>query len=171
MDWINDLNWFAIQTKPHLERVAAAHVTKLDVEIFLPRCRREQAVCGITRVVSSPLFPGYFFARFCPIISFDAVRYAPGVLRVVGSRRFPIPLVPEIITDIRDRLQPDGFMPLDRTRFTSGDRVTIEQGPLTGWMGCVEREWDDGKRVQILLETIQQARLLIDRKWLALAEV
>lgn len=167
MNWINDFNWFAIQTKPHQERLGAAHLAKLDIEVFLPRFSQERAVCGIPRIVAGPLFPGYFFARFCPLLSYDAVRYAPGVLRIAGNSRFPIPLAPEIITAIRERLQADGFVRLARTRLASGDRVTIEQGPLAGWMGRVEREEDDGRRVVILLETIQQARLLIEKRLLA----
>lgn len=170
MDWMNDLNWFAIQTKPHQERVAAGHVAKLDVEIFLPRVRQEATVCGVLRTLCKALFPGYFFAKFCPLLSFDAVRYAPGVLRVVGNSRLPIPLVPEIITSIRDRVESDGFVRLNRHRFTSGDRVAIEVGPLSGWIGRVEQEWDDGRRVVILLEAIQQARLLIEARLLGAAE-
>jgi transcriptional antiterminator RfaH len=170
MDWMNDFNWFAIQTKPHQERLAAAHVAQADVEVFLPRFRQERAVCGVPRLVIGPLFPGYFFARFCPLFSYDAVRYASGVLRIVGNSRFPVALAPEIVNGIRDRLQPDGFVQFDRVAFRSGDRVTIEQGPLAGWMGRVEREWDDGRRVEILLETIQQARLLVERRLLATAD-
>ncbi len=170
MDWMNELNWFAIQTKPHQERLAATHAAKLDVEIFLPRCRRPEQVCGSRRMVTKALFPGYFFARFCPLLSYDAVRYASGVLRVVGNSRVPTPLAPEIITSIRGRVQSDGFVRLDGPRFWSGDRVAIEAGPLAGWMGRVEREGDDGRRVMILLEAIQQARLTIEKRLLALVE-
>jgi hypothetical protein len=48
--------------------------------------------------------------------------------------------------------------------------VAIEQGPFAGWVGKVECEWDDGKRVAILLEAISKARMLIDKRWLAAAE-
>jgi len=169
MDWMNAINWFAVQTKPHQERLAAAHVWRLDVEIFLPRVKQDESICGALRTVCKALFPGYFFARFYPLLSFDAVRYAPGVLRVVGDSRFPIPVAPEIITGIRDRVQSDGFVRLDQRPFTSGDRVTIGRGPLAGWLGRVECEWDDGRRVMVLLETIQQARLLVEKRLLAVA--
>jgi len=96
--------------------------------------------------VIKPLFPCYLFARFCPLLSYEAVRYLPAFCAWWATSRFPIPLAPEIVTGVRDRLQPDGFVRLDRTRFTSGDRVTIEKGPLAGWMGRVERELDDARR-------------------------
>ena len=169
MDLCSEINWYAVQSKPHYEGLAAARVAKLDVEVFLPKIRQEQSVCGVWRLVAKPLFPGYFFARFCPPLSLDAVRYAQGVLRIVGTRHFPLPLEADIITSIRERVRDDGFIRLERKPFRQGDKVTIEQGPFVGWMGEVEREWDDGKRVMILLEAIQRPRLLVQKVWLSLA--
>lgn len=139
MDWMNDLNWFAVQTKPHQERFAAAHLGRLDDEIFLPRVKQEESLCGVPRTIWKALFPGYLFARFCPLLSVDAVRYAPGVLRVVGSINFkdtvPVDSTVElnldnVLTDIRFRGQL-GFMLVDYS-FASGDTsVTLEFGPCS----------------------------------------
>ena len=167
MDLWQETNWFAIQTKPHQESLAAAYVAKLDAEVFLPRVKQEQMICGFARLVTKPLFPGYFFAQFCPLLSYEAVRYANGVLRVVGTRHFPIPLDSEVIMAIQNRIQEDGFIRLQRKRFLPGEKMTIEQGPFAGWIGKVESERDDGKRVAILLDAIGKARLLIERRWLA----
>ena len=65
------LNWFAIQAKPHHEELAAARIARLDVEVFLPRARRWKLVCGVSRAITQPLFPGYFFARFMRLRSND----------------------------------------------------------------------------------------------------
>jgi len=46
--------------------------------------------------------------------------------------------------------------------------VIVNHGPLEGTIAKFEQELDDGRRVAILLETIQQARVLIDRDSLAL---
>ncbi len=48
-------------------------------------------------------------------------------------------------------------------------RLTIENGPFQGLIGSVEREWDDGKRVMLLLEAMQHARVLVDRRCLSVA--
>jgi hypothetical protein len=88
---------------------------------------------------------------------------------VVGNKRFPIPLEAEIISAIRQRIQADGFIQLEAGLLRLGDRVTVEQGPLAGWIGRVQLEWDDGKRVMILLEAIETARLLVEKRWLTLA--
>jgi len=119
--------------------------------------------------LTKPLFAGYFFAWFCPVVSMEALRSARGVLRVLGDGHGPIPIAPEIISEIRDRVQPDGFIRLEPTPLQPGQRVTIEQGPFEGLMGRVEQEWDDGRRVRILLEAIQHAHVLTEKHLLSVA--
>src|SRR5262245_48983880 len=149
MDFWRETNWYAVQTKPYHEKLAEVSVANLDAEVFLPRIRREQLVGGFPRFVIRPLFPGYFFVRFCPVVSLDAVQHAHGVTRVVGTKRFPIPLDLVIIASIRGRVQPDGFISTEARTIEPGKKVVIEQGSLAGWMGRVERELDDGRRVSI----------------------
>jgi transcriptional antiterminator RfaH len=169
MQFWSDTNWFAIQARPHREQLAAAGVAKLDAPAFLPMIRQPQLVCGVERLVTKPLFTGYFFAKFAPALLLDTIRYTPGVLRVLGTAARPVPVDETIIAAIQGRLQADGFIHLESNPLKPGDRVIIGQGPLTGWIGQVEREWDDGKRVFILLEAIQQARVLVERRCLTLA--
>jgi transcriptional antiterminator RfaH len=169
IDFWQKTNWFAVQSKARQEPLAAARVARLALEVFLPQFREEQPVGRSVRRVTKALFPGDFFSRFCPLESLGAVRYAPGVLRVVGSGRFPNAVAPEIVARIQERIQPDGFIRFEAKGFQPGDKVTIEQGPFQGWIGEVQREQDGGKRVMILLEAIQQARLSVEKRWLSAA--
>jgi transcription antitermination factor NusG len=166
MDTWHEENWFAVQARPHQEDLGAANIAKLDLEVFLPRVRQTQRICGVPRSITRPLFCGYFFSRFVPIISIDAVRYSHGVLRVVGTNRFPVPVAPEIIAGIQERLQPDGLIHLEAKHFHPGDVVRVDQGPFEGFMGRVEREYDGSRRVAILLEALQQARLVVEKDWI-----
>jgi|KBSSwiStaDraftv2_1062776.scaffolds.fasta_scaffold262302_2 transcriptional antiterminator RfaH len=170
MESWEETNWFVIQAKVHCENLAAANVARTDLEVFLPRIKKDQLICGVRRTVTRPLFPGYFFAQFCPLLSLDTVRYARGVLRVVGARCHPIAVTGEVITAIRDRIQEDGFIRVDPKPLRSGEIVAIEQGPFAGWMGKVERECDDGQRTVLLLEAIQQAHVVIEKWRLSRAE-
>lgn len=169
LDFWQKTSWFAIQSNAHQENLAVAHVAKLDLQVFLPQVREELSLRRGIRRVTKALFPGYFFSRFCPRESLEAVRYAPGVMRVVGSRRFPVPVAPGIIAAIQEQVRPDGFIRFEAQDFRPGDRVVLEQGPFQGWIGQVQREQNDGKRVMILLEAIQQARLLVEKRWLSIA--
>ena len=169
MDFWAEMNWFAVQTKPFQEKLAAASVAKFDAEVFLPRIRQERLVCGITRLLTKPLFSGYFFAKFSPLLLCEAVRHARGVFRIVGANRFPIPLDEDVILAIRARVEGDGFVRLKSPSFKPGDPVSIEDGPWQGTIGRFEQELSDGKRVAILLEAIDHARLVVERRWLSAA--
>jgi transcriptional antiterminator RfaH len=167
MDIWQQTNWFAIQTKPSRENFAATSVKALRIECFLPKVRTERYTHGISQIVIKPLFSGYLFARFCPARCMDLVRCARGVLRVLCSGRFPIPLEDDVILDIQSRLADDGFIRFVTQPLQPGDRIAVEQGPFQGLIGTVERETDDGKRVTLLLEAIHHARILIEKRLLA----
>lgn len=170
MDIWQKTRWYVIQTKPYQERIAATRLEQMEIEVFLPRFRQEQDICGTSRWVTSPLFLGYFFARFCPLTCYNTVRYLPSVLRVVGTRQFPIPVPDEMIASLRAQIQPDGFFSLETKPFQVGDKVTVDQGQFAGWAGQVVRELNDGKRVLILLDMVQQTCLEVQKRWVSLAE-
>jgi len=170
MESKSNLEWFAIQTKNGLEDLAAQTIATLGLETFLPRIR--DAVAKRRRHVrqSRPLFPSYCFARFRPSAHLHPVRYSRGVLRVVGTEETPWPVEESIIEEIRARSNDDGLIELQEGRFYRGQRVRICDGPLEGWTGFFDSELDDRLRVTILLETIRQAKVLVQRDCLEAAE-
>ena len=161
-----DINWFALHTKPRREKFAVTNVSALSIECFLPLLKAERLAHGAAQTIIKPLFPGYFFARFCPEKYFESVKAARGVLQVVSSGRMPIPVLEEVVQEIRDRIQEDGFIRIWPRVLAPGMRVTIQSGPFEGMIGRVERELDDHKRVAIFLETLFNARVLIERRWI-----
>jgi transcriptional antiterminator RfaH len=159
-------SWFAIHSKARREKFAAANIAALGIGILLPLVKVERLLPGHPQGAAKPLFPGYLFARFCPEISCESVKNSRGVLRVVSSGRYPIPLGETVVQEIRDRIEEDGLIRLRPRGLEIGTRVWIQDGPFEGLMGRVERELEGGKRVAILLETLMQARVLIERRWL-----
>src|SRR5260370_21498258 len=89
-----------------------------------------------------------------------------GVLRIVTSGRFAIPVHDNIIREIQGRIQEDGLIRIRPRVLAPGTLVTIQSGPFEGMMGRVERELDDRKRVTIFIETLFQARVLIESRWI-----
>src|SRR6476646_12083078 len=147
MDCLQHYNWFAIQAKPCQEEVAESVVSSLALETFLPRVRRERFSRCSWRYEVRPLFPGYLFARFCPVRHLHAVRYSRGVRRVVGAGDTPLPVEEEIVSGIRGRTDGDGCVRLEERSWVPGDVVSLQDGPLRGWTGIFERELDDRRRV------------------------
>jgi transcriptional antiterminator RfaH len=166
IDLWRDVNWFAIHAKPRRENFAATNIAALGIEILLPRVTVERFVCGTACTAVKPLFAGYFFARFCPEDSFESINGACGVLQVVSSGRIPIPVHAIVVREIQLRIQEDGLIRIRSQHLDPGTRVSIQGGLFEGMLGRVERELDDRKRVAIFLETLLNARVLIERRWI-----
>jgi transcriptional antiterminator RfaH len=159
-------HWFAIHAKTRRENFAVTNLSALNVKVLFPQLKVGRLVRGVALMAVRPLFPGYFFARFCPRDSLELVECARGVLRVISSGRFPIPVEDEVVREIQDRIEEDGLITVRQRALKPGEPVSIQGGPFEGLMGRVERELDDGKRVAILLETLLRARVLIEKRWL-----
>lgn len=161
-----DVSWFAIQTKPNLEDIAAINVSSLSIEVMIPKIKQKRVVYGKPKFVTKPLFSGYIFARFSPLYHLHAVQYTRGVRRVVSSGKSPLPVDDSIINEIISRQGEDGYINLDSkpAALKYGDRVIVREGPAQGLTGMFEREIRDGRRVQLLLDAINyQVRLLIEK--------
>lgn len=167
MDLWQQTNWYTIQTKPSRENFAVRNIAAVGVECLLPKVRKERSTRNGWQQVVKPLFPSYFFARFCPALYLDLVRCTRGVLRVLSSGRFPIPLDEDAIREIRTRIADDGYIRLKSVPLEPGAQVIIEAGPFQGLVGTVEREWDDAKRVTLFLAAIEHARVLVEKRWLS----
>ena len=153
-------------TRKRVERALPRQTSARSPSTFFCRNSKPTTIPrGVARHASKPLFVGYFFARFCPEVALEAVRRSRGVLQVVSSGRNPLPVNEDVIREIRGRVDADGYIRIRRRALMPGDLVSIEEGPFQGMMGRVERELDDRKRVAILMETLWQARVLIEKRY------
>jgi len=168
---LTDMQWFAIQAHSTAEAAAEFSLRSLAIETLLPLVRRPvRHATRAARLVARALFPGYLFARFCAADSLRAVTYSRGVVRVVGAGDRPIAVEDSIIESIRARMGVDGCVELIEHGPAINDRVRITSGPLAGWSGVFERELSDSQRVVILIETLEQGRVVIPRDFLELSE-
>jgi transcriptional antiterminator RfaH len=165
--WL-DMNWFAVNTKPHREDLAEINIRRLGLDVLLPKISCTRSVLGSPRVISAPLFPCYLFARFSPRDYLHSIRYARGVRKVVSAGDVPLPLDSAIINSIESRMDSHGRVDLTRSRFEVGDEVLIQEGFLQGLTGVFERELTGQKRVVILLQSIEyQARVFVEKRFLS----
>lgn len=159
--WWGERRWYAVQTKPCQEVVAAEQLQERGIEVFLPKRRRRRVMWGVEREEVRPLFPGYLFGRFRLAEKYRAVRWATGVRDLVRSGEVPVPVDERIIRMIRERMDGEGIV---RIGPKIGDEVEIMEGPLRGLRGVLEAEVGDRERVIVLLQAIAyQARVMIER--------
>lgn len=129
--------WFALQVRARRESGVADYLRGRGYQPFLPIGRIRKVWSDRIQVAEVPLFPGYLFCRVniedrLPILS------APGVIRIVGYSRSPVPVDESEMNAIHTIVasgRPNEPWPYLRT----GDPVQISSGPLEGLRGILLR--------------------------------
>lgn len=152
--------WYAVQVKRCSED-RTAHLLRIrSVATFLPLIEAVRR-CGCAGTVArlEPLFPGYLFVQMAPVDvspeAWHAVRWAPGVRRVLGADGDPVAVPDAVIDAIRERVRDLGFV-RPGARFAAGDRVRMRRGPFAGLEAVFERPMSRRGRVLVLLELLGQ---------------
>lgn len=150
------LRWFVAQTKPRQEPrvIRELRIRTNGIEPFLPRIEVTRHHAGRRWTGLEPLFPGYLFVRMqATWQEFAAVRWIPGVHRLLGDGDRPIEVPDPLIETIQARLAPLGFVRIGFT-LEPGARVRILRGPFTGLEGILERPTSRQDRVRVLLQIL-----------------
>ena len=106
-------------------------------------------------MVTSALFPRYFFCRFDYRTGFRAVRYAPEVIDVVCAGDQPT-VVSDVIIDELKRWAGDAVDVITiQPGLKPGDLVQITDGPLRGLEAVILHERNDRERVTLLLSMLE----------------
>jgi transcription antitermination factor NusG len=135
MNTLASNSWYALRIKSRHERIVASALFGKGYEVFLPLYRDRRRWSDRMKELEMPLFPGYLFCRFdvakrLPILT------TPGIVQVVGMGKTPLPVDDTEIAAIQSivvsrlKAQPWPYLQV-------GQRVRIEQGPLTGLQGLL----------------------------------
>jgi transcriptional antiterminator RfaH len=155
-------SWYAVHTKSHCEASACVSLDRHGVEVFLPMLRERKVLHEKGRPTTSPLFPRYLFAKFDVSSQLRAVTYARGVKSIVTFGSGPSMVDESIIHAIRSQLT-EGVIELSEDRFSPGQVVRIQEGPLSGLEAVFEKKLDGTSRTVLLLKAISfQARVIIE---------
>ena len=155
-------SWYALNTKTRCEAIACASLDRHGVEVFLPMLRERKVLRGECRSTTSPLFPRYLFAKFDVSSQLRAVTYARGVKSIVTFGGDPSMVDESIIQAIRSRAT-DGVIELSEDRFSPGQIVRIQDGPLCGLEAVFEKKLDGTSRAVLLLRAMSfQARVILE---------
>jgi transcription antitermination factor NusG len=126
-----DGRWIAVQVKAGTERKIADSLILREYELFLPIYRKRGRITTQERV----LFPGYVFCRYLEQARHRIVEI-PGVVRLVGLSKTPIPIPDDEIEAIR-RIVDSGFHSEPWKFLTLGQHVRVLRGPLEGLTGLL----------------------------------
>jgi transcription antitermination factor NusG len=152
-----DRRWFALSVTPRHEKIVSQMLYNKGFETFLPLYTRRHQYARRVRRFELPLFPGYLFCRLdsatrLPILT------TPGVLRMLGTGRVPIPVEDGEIVSLQ-KASKAGAPMLPYPYWQSGQTGRITAGPLAGIEGIVVTE-KNSVRLVLSVSLLQRSVLL-----------
>jgi transcription antitermination factor NusG len=149
-------NWYAVQTRARHEKVVAYRFQESGIETFLPVVNEVHRWSDRKKIVQSPLFSCYVFARICPT-NVDRMRLlrVDGVLSLVGKRGEGTAVADEQIQSVKSLIDqriswfPHPFLQI-------GQRVRIRSGALHGMEGILLSRNGD-KTIVVSIDAIQRS--------------
>ena len=152
-----DLVWFAVQTWPRYEKKVAAELESKAVTVFLPLLRDKHKWSDRTRIVESPLFPSYVFARVQPAPEARIpILRTNGVISFVGTCGVGTPIPAREIESVRTLLHR-GISFHTHPFLTVGQRVRIRSGSLQGVEGVLVGKDDEDPSLVVSIQIIQRS--------------
>lgn len=134
--------------------LAQLQLRAAGVEPYTPRTEIIRRRWGRRVTMIEPLFPNYLFLRMSVSPSvWDAVRWTPGVRRLLGDGERPLQVHDDVIEAIRARSGELGFVRVG-SRLRCGQHVRVLEGPLAGLEGIFERQTSRTGRVRVLMQVL-----------------
>ena len=157
--------WYVVQTRPHAETEAQAHLQRQGFTTYLPKLIKSHRHARRVQMVTRPLFPRYLFVLIDTTNQrWRAIRSTFGVMSLVGGGDGPTPLRPGIVEALRERESTDGYFHARTAPFTPGAAVRVMDGFFASCLGFFEA-MSEGQRVSVLLDLLgRQVRVVLDRQ-------
>jgi transcriptional antiterminator RfaH len=160
---IADARWYVVQTHPHGERKAAAHLKRQGFDVYLPRYLKRRRHARRVDTVAAPLFPRYLFVAIDMMTQrWRAVRSTIGVNDIVSFGEDPIAVQDDVIAQLRQREDGAGLVQLGRPAFARGDKVRVLDGAFSEYLAVFDA-MTDHERVSVLIDLLgRKVRVAMD---------
>lgn len=148
--------WHVLHAAPNCEPQVSKYLGLHGVEAYAPQFPPPpRTKAGSVRDRKHRwVFPGYVFFKIGEgFSSWDLIRWAPGVRRMLQEDGAPATLSDDVITHLRLRLAERQLTPV-RASLYKGQRVVIESGPLRMVDAIFEKNLDASQRVQVLVQLL-----------------
>lgn len=149
------MNWYILQTKPNAHKLACKNLKRQGFEVFLPLVIKTLKKGGKFVNEAVPLFPSYLFiGSNLDQIPWKSVNATRGVSKAVSLDGTYRQVDIEIIEGIKSRCDKSDVL-REIENISPGDRVKIESGPFTEFIGDVDKI-EENQRAWILIEILKQ---------------
>ena len=147
--------WVALNTHPHREHIALAHLRRQHFTVYCPMERRRVRHARRTADVTRPLFPGYIFAAVTP----DLTAWRP-MLSTVGVRTLirtgdRLAFLDDALIRALQAREIAGVIARPATPYTRGQAVRLAGGPFDGLVATLV-DMDTRHRLVLLMTLLRQ---------------
>ena len=142
--------WFAVHTRPRMDRLAGLNLARQGFATFSPAVVKTVRHARRFRTIQAPLFPGYIFVTLD--LARDRWRSVNGTYGVTGmvmSGGLPAQVPPGVVEALMAVSAESGLMRFEHA-LAAGQKVRILAGPFANFIATLE-EIDDAGRVRLLL--------------------
>jgi transcriptional antiterminator RfaH len=156
--------WYVVQTQPHAEAKATAHLGRQGFDTYLPRYLKRRRHARRIETVAAPLFPRYLFVAVDMAVQrWRVIQSTIGVSHLVSNGDSPAAVANGIINGLKAREDERGYVLLERRpQFVAGDKIRVLDGVFSACLGLFEGV-ADRERVAILLDLLgRKVRVTLD---------
>lgn len=138
VDW-STCHWFALYTRSRHEKIAEEELRRKGLETFLPLRTVTRHWSDRKKIITEPLFPGYFFVRAALKDRWDILG-ARGIVRFVGASAARPALVQEKDLAAIRKFMDEGIRMDPFPYLHEGARVYVRAGAFKGTEGFIVRK-------------------------------
>jgi transcriptional antiterminator NusG len=148
---VHSYSGYENKVKKNLEhRIESMGMQDQIFQVVVPTEEEVELKDGQRRTTERRVFPGYILVQMIMNDeSWYMVRNTPGVTGFVGSGTKPVPLRPEEVEKIMNRMEAEA--PRIKVSFRPGQKVRIVEGPFEDFMGTVDEINMEKGKVRILV--------------------
>ena len=145
-------SWFVAQLRPQGLMRAQTHLKRQGIESFCPQFLTTIKRAGLQRQAQKPLFPGYLFVSFDPLIpGWSAINNTRGISRLLLNDPYrPLPIPEALMSGLLARFGENGLLS-EQDDIEIGDRIRVLSGPFAGLVTTIET-LSGPERIGVLLD-------------------
>jgi len=149
-----DGRWYALRVRSRCEKLLQVYLIGIGYQSCLPTYRARRQWMDQVKNIELPLFPGYVFCKFDFSESLQLFRMPTGISNVTCGN--PLVAVDDADVLAVQRIVHSGLIYGPGPFPTSSQRISIQDGPLTGLEGNL-LESDGCSRILVSVKVLRRS--------------
>lgn len=147
-------SWYLIQTKPRMEKHAEENLNRQGYETYLPMVKNQRRRNSRYINIIEAFFPRYLFIYLnTQTDNWSPIRSTLGVSHLIQFGGIPAIAPVRLIDSLKANEDELGFQDIEKKEIKTGDKVTIIDGPFSGYSGIYNKK-KSAERVTVLLDIV-----------------